>query len=89
MRFSSVEAAVRQVEEAIDTKIAPYRGNAIVENMAEQLKEKYRQEIFDRAAAARLEEQVKSVSSCTTVRSMEERQYQGLVFRAVLKRENT
>jgi predicted nucleotide-binding protein len=31
--------------------------------MAEQLKEKYRQEIFDRAAAAGLEEKVKSVSS--------------------------
>jgi predicted nucleotide-binding protein len=60
---SSVEAAIRQVEEAIDTKIAPYRGNAIVENMAEQLKEKYREEIFDAAAAARLEDQVKSVGS--------------------------
>jgi hypothetical protein len=35
-----VEAAVQQVEEAIDAKIAPYRGNAIVENMAEQLKGK-------------------------------------------------
>jgi len=59
---SSVETAVRQVEEAIDAKIAPYRGNAIVENMAVQLKDKYRQQIFDRVAVARLEEQVKSVN---------------------------
>lgn len=60
---SSVEAAVQRVEEAIDAKIAPYRGNTIVEGMAQELKEKFRQEIFDRAAAARLEEQVKSVAS--------------------------
>jgi hypothetical protein len=52
---SSVEAAVVQVEQAIDAKIAPYRGNAIVENVATQLKDRYRQEIYDRAAKARLQ----------------------------------
>jgi hypothetical protein len=52
---SSVEAAVVQMEQAIDTRIAPYRGNRIVENVATQLKERYRQEIYDRAANARLE----------------------------------
>lgn len=52
---SSVEAAVVQMEQAIDAKIAPYRGNAIVENVATQLKERYRQELYDRAAKARLQ----------------------------------
>jgi hypothetical protein len=50
---SSVEAAAVQIEQAIDAKIAPYRGNAIVENLSMQLKEKYRQQIYDRAAKAR------------------------------------
>jgi hypothetical protein len=48
----SVEAAVAQVEDAIDAKIAPYRGNAMVENVAAQMKEKYREQILDRAAEA-------------------------------------
>lgn len=52
---SSVEAAVVQMEQAIDAKTAPYRGNAIVENVARQLKERYRQELYDRAAKARLQ----------------------------------
>jgi hypothetical protein len=50
---SSVEAAVVQIEQTIDAKIAPYHGNKIVENIAAQLKETYRQEIYGRAAKAR------------------------------------
>jgi ferredoxin-fold anticodon binding domain-containing protein len=50
---SSVEAAVIQIEQTINAKIAPYRGNKIVESLATQLKERYRQEIYDRAAEAR------------------------------------
>lgn len=54
---SSMEAAVVQMEQAIDAKIGPYRGNAMVESIAEELKQKYRQEIFDRAASARLQKE--------------------------------
>jgi hypothetical protein len=50
---SSVEAAVVQIQQIIDAKIAPYRGNNIVENLVSQLKERYRQQIYDRAAKAR------------------------------------
>jgi hypothetical protein len=56
---SSVEAAVVQMEQAIDTRIASYRGNRIVENVATQLKERYRQEIYDRAAKARLQSETR------------------------------
>jgi hypothetical protein len=52
---SSVEAAVIEMEQTIDTKIAPYRGNSIVENLVSQLKKRYQQEIYDRAAKARLQ----------------------------------
>jgi predicted nucleotide-binding protein len=58
----SVEAAVTQMEEAIDTKIAPYRGNEMVENIAAGMKEKYREQIFDRVTAARLEQEIPPVS---------------------------
>jgi putative salt-induced outer membrane protein YdiY len=52
---SSVEAAVIEMEQTIDTKIAPYRGNSIAENLVSQLKKRYQQEIYDRAAKARLQ----------------------------------
>jgi hypothetical protein len=60
---SSVEAAVVQMEQAIDAKIAAYRGNAIVENVATQLKDRYRQEVYDRAARARLQTEA-SMRTC-------------------------
>jgi hypothetical protein len=50
---SSVEAAVVQIEQTIDAKIASYRGNKIVENLIGEMKDRYRQEIYDRAAKAR------------------------------------
>lgn len=51
---SSIEAAVAQVEHAIDAKVGNYRGNEMVDNIVEQMKGAYRQQIYDRAAAARL-----------------------------------
>lgn len=51
---ASVNAGVRQMESAIDAKVRPYRGNALVESVAKGLKEKYRAAILDRAAKARL-----------------------------------
>ena len=44
----SVAAAIQQVEAAIDSKIAPYRSNCMVMNMADALKEKYRQGILSK-----------------------------------------
>jgi hypothetical protein len=50
---SSVAAAITDMEQAIDGRLAPYRGNVIVENLATELKTKYRDHILDRAAEAR------------------------------------
>jgi hypothetical protein len=50
---ASVEAAIGQVEDAIDAKIAPYRGNAMVESIAAGMKEKYREQLLERAAEER------------------------------------
>jgi hypothetical protein len=57
LRFSpsdpaSTEDAIREIEAAVDTKVAPYRGNTLVESVARQLKEKYRSAIHQRAAEA-------------------------------------
>lgn len=51
---TSVEAAIAQTEAAIDQKIGPYRGNALVEQVAERMKGKYREQILQRAAHARM-----------------------------------
>ena len=45
---ASVQAAIQQVEMAIDQKAAPYRGNDLVESMVEQLKKRYRDELIKR-----------------------------------------
>jgi hypothetical protein len=47
----SVEAAIRSMEEAVDRKVAPYRGNALVESIVPQLKDRYRTAILARAKA--------------------------------------
>jgi hypothetical protein len=41
------------MESAIDSKVAPYRDNAMVANIVPQLKEKYRAAILERAKQAR------------------------------------
>jgi hypothetical protein len=48
----SVEAAIRTMEAAIDTKVGPYRNNASVLSIVPQLKEKYRAAILERAKEA-------------------------------------
>ena len=50
---ASVNAAIRQMESAIDAKVSRYSGNALVENVAKGLKEQYRRAILERAAKAR------------------------------------
>ncbi len=50
---ASVHAAIQYVEAVIDQKLAPYRGNVMVESVGGQLKEKYHDAILQRAADAR------------------------------------
>jgi len=49
----SVTAAIREMEAAIDSKVAPYRNNPMVLKIVPQLKEKYRTAIQERANSAR------------------------------------
>jgi nucleotide-binding universal stress UspA family protein len=42
---ASVEEAIRAMEEAVDTKIAPYAGNPIVAPLAEAAKEHFRERL--------------------------------------------
>jgi hypothetical protein len=49
---ASIQAAIRTMEAAVDDKVAPYRGNALVEGIIPQLKEKYRAAILERANGA-------------------------------------
>jgi hypothetical protein len=49
----SIEAAVQEVGRLIDQRLGSYESNPIVGPLAESMKENYRREIIDRAAAAR------------------------------------
>lgn len=51
---SSLEAAVLQIEGTIDDRLGSYAGNPIIGPLINSLKEKYRDGILERAAAARL-----------------------------------
>ncbi|MCY1302360.1 hypothetical protein D9M70_520110 [compost metagenome] len=53
----SIEASIQQVESIIDDRVGIYNSNPIIAPIAEQLKEKYRDAIIARAAAARSEEE--------------------------------
>ncbi|MGV7219476.1 hypothetical protein [Bradyrhizobium sp. UFLA05-112] len=48
----SIQAAIKTMEDAIDSKVRPYRNNALVVNIVPQLKEKYRKAILERARNA-------------------------------------
>lgn len=52
----SIDAAINEMNRLIDERLGSYAGNAIVGPMIEELKEKYREAILERAAAARLED---------------------------------
>jgi hypothetical protein len=47
----SVQNAIRQMEAAIDSKTAAYRGNALVAKVAKAMKDQYREKIVERARA--------------------------------------
>ncbi|KAB0632491.1 hypothetical protein WT67_00595 [Burkholderia stagnalis] len=46
---ASVQAAIREMEAAIDQKAAPYLGNPLVDPVVKQLKVKYREHIIKRS----------------------------------------
>jgi len=50
---ASVQVAIKQMENAIDTRAGPYRGNEIVDKLASQMKAHYREQIEERARHAR------------------------------------
>lgn len=53
---ASIEAAVRQIEDIIDERVGQYASNPFVSPLIDGLKEQYREEIIEQAAAARLNE---------------------------------
>lgn len=50
---ASIEAAIRQMEQAVDAKVAPYRGNPIIDPIAAKSKEAFREAIMKRADEAK------------------------------------
>jgi len=53
----SIEIAIQEVWSIIDERVGPHTSNPIIGPLAEEMKEKYREEILERAAAARLNEE--------------------------------
>ena len=52
---ASIEAAMAQVDAMIDEKLGNYASNPLIGRLAEQMKASYREQLLERAAAARLE----------------------------------
>lgn len=52
---TSIEGAIAEVTRIVDGRLGSYASNPIVGPIAEQLKSKYREQILEKAAAARLE----------------------------------
>lgn len=53
---AAVDAAIADMERAIDGKVSQFSGNPLVDNIAEQMKEKYREQILERAMEAKGQE---------------------------------
>jgi len=60
---ASVQAAIGQMESAIDERIALYRDNKLVQSVASQMKQKYREQIEERAARVRSQPEVSEMTS--------------------------
>lgn len=52
---ASIEAAIAEISRLVDDKIGDAASNPFVSQLADGMKESYRQAILDKAAAARLE----------------------------------
>jgi hypothetical protein len=53
---SSIENAIASMEQMIDERLGKYASNPIIKPMVSGMKEKYREAILEKAAAARLKE---------------------------------
>jgi hypothetical protein len=53
---SSIETAILTASDAVDERANAYPRNDMVQNLAEQAKESFREQILERAAAARLKD---------------------------------
>ncbi|HDL6990172.1 TPA: hypothetical protein PXM90_001290 [Yersinia enterocolitica] len=51
---ASIEAAIQSVNRMVDERIGEYSTNPIISPLADQMKEKYRESILQKAAEARL-----------------------------------
>lgn len=51
----SIEAAMAQIDAMIDEKLGAYSSNSLIGPLSEQMKALYREQLLERAAAARLE----------------------------------
>ena len=52
---ASIDAAIQQANAALDAKVATWENNPLVAQLAEGMKEQFRESIIQRAAEARLE----------------------------------
>ncbi|MEZ5464172.1 MAG: hypothetical protein R3F22_02885 [Lysobacteraceae bacterium] len=52
---ASIESAIQQAEALVDSRLAPWADNALVAQLADQVKEQCRSTILEHAAEARLE----------------------------------
>src|SRR5690606_39131250 len=52
---SSIESAINQISQTIDLRVTEYASNSIVGPLVIQMKEKYREQILQKAAEARLQ----------------------------------
>jgi hypothetical protein len=53
----SIELAIQKMETAIDERVGDYGRNDLVQGIVSEMKERYRQAILERAAAARSEQE--------------------------------
>jgi hypothetical protein len=51
----SIELAIQKMEAALDERVGEYSRNDLVQGIASEMKERYRQAILERAAAGRAE----------------------------------
>lgn len=51
---SSIEAAIQQAHEMIDSRIGQWSSNPLVSQITDEMKEKFRDTIIERAASSRL-----------------------------------
>jgi hypothetical protein len=53
---AAIEHAIKNMEALVGARLGAYEDNPLVAPLAEQMKQRYRQAIIDKAAAARLKE---------------------------------